>query len=146
MMQIKQIIALIGSILLIAGAFCPIITIPTVGPITYFNHGHGDGVIILTLGIISLILALFRRYQALILNRILSLGMVVFTFYNIHHKLQEIAAQLSREFANNPIKDMAETMMNSIRIDWGVAVIGIGILLVIIAPFVKETSSRNLKN
>ncbi len=141
-MQVKQIIGLIGSFLLIAGAFCPIIRIPTVGQVNYFNHGHGDGVIILTLGIISLILALFRRYQALILTGILSLGMVTFTFYNIYHKLKEITSQLSRELANSPLKGVAETMVNSIQIEWGVAVIGIGVLLLIIAPLIKEKPGK----
>lgn len=143
-MQTRQILGLVGSILLMAGAFSPILKIPGVGQVSYFHHGHGDGIMILTFGMISLVLVLIKRYNLLVFTGIASLAMVTFTFYNIYHKLREIKLQLSREFSGQ-MQGVAEQVINSIQVEWGVIIIGLGIVLLLITPFIKKKSAANGK-
>lgn len=57
-MDKRQVFGLIGSILLFIGVFTPIISIPIVGNMDYFQNGKGDGTIVLVLAVISLLLAI----------------------------------------------------------------------------------------
>ena len=54
-MSTKQYLGLIASILLLIGVFVPIVSVPFVGDMNYFQNGKGDGVFILILAIVSLI-------------------------------------------------------------------------------------------
>ncbi|MEN6412649.1 MAG: hypothetical protein ABFC84_07785 [Veillonellales bacterium] len=142
-MQIKRITGLIGSILLIAGPFSPILKLPSVGQISYFHHGHGDGILLLTFGMISLVAVLLKRYNLLYFTGISSLAMVTFTFYNIYQALRKIKMQLSRELSGQ-IQGI-DQFINSIQVEWGVVVIGIGIVLVLITPLIKKNKSITIR-
>ena len=45
----RQIIGLLGCVLLFVGVFMPIVSVPVAGSMNYFKNGHGDGVLILIL-------------------------------------------------------------------------------------------------
>ena len=49
---------LAGSLILVLGAFCPLISVPIMGSINYFQNGKGDGVAIVVLAFISIFLVL----------------------------------------------------------------------------------------
>ncbi|MDU2064367.1 MAG: hypothetical protein E6713_05945 [Sporomusaceae bacterium] len=142
-MPIKQIVGLLGSIMLIVGTFSPIVKIPIVGEVTYFQNGQGDGVIVLGLGIISLILVFVRYYNPLIATGLISFGMVAFTFFNFQNKVKEIQNQMSQQLRGNPFKGIAETMINSVQIEWGFALVIIGAIFLIVAPFLSDSNGKN---
>lgn len=142
-MPIKQVIGLLGSILLILGAFSPIVKIPFVGQLNYINNGHGDGVIVLVLGIISILLVLFKKYNPLALTGIVSFGMISFTYFNIQNLLKESKSHLMRDLSGNPFKGLAEGLMNSVQIEWGFAIVIIGAILVLITPMIKDVSNES---
>ncbi|MBI9082217.1 MAG: hypothetical protein JEZ11_01385 [Desulfobacterales bacterium] len=50
-MGTKQILGLIGSIILFVGVFTPIFSVPIMGNMNYFQNGKGDGTIVLVLAI-----------------------------------------------------------------------------------------------
>ena len=54
-------LGLIGSVVLFIGVFAPIVSVPIMGNINYFQNGQGDGMIILVLAVISLILVLMGK-------------------------------------------------------------------------------------
>ena len=58
----KQILAILGALLLFVGVFLPIVSMPIVGSLNYFHNGQGDGTIVLVLAVISMILAITRRF------------------------------------------------------------------------------------
>ncbi|MGB8989707.1 MAG: hypothetical protein WCC37_24130, partial [Candidatus Sulfotelmatobacter sp.] len=41
----KQILAILGALLLFVGVFLPIVSMPIVGSLNYFHNGQGDGTI-----------------------------------------------------------------------------------------------------
>jgi hypothetical protein len=85
-MKRKQTLGLIGSIVLFVGVFTPIISLPIVGSMNYFQNGKGDGVIILGLAIVSLILTLTKRYGGLWFTGLGSLAVMIFTFINFQSR------------------------------------------------------------
>jgi hypothetical protein len=137
----KQILGLAGSIVLFVGVFAPIVSLPIVGSMNYFQNGQGDGVIVLILAVLSLVLVLLKRYRWLWLTGLLSLGMLVYTFDNFRMKMAQMTADMETKMANNPFKGIASTAMQSVQIQWGWALLIVGAGLLIAAAAVKEPES-----
>lgn len=133
----KQMLGLIGSLILFVGVFTPIISLPIVGTMNYFQNGKGDGVIILALAIVSLILTLTKRYRGLWLTGIGSLAVMVFTFVNFQMRMSEMQAQMESQLSGNPFRGLADIAMQSVQIQWGWAVLIVGAGLVIAAAAIK---------
>ena len=134
----KQILGLAGSIVLFVGVFTPIVSLPIVGSVNYFQNGHGDGVIVLILAAISLVLVLLKRFRWLWLTGLLSLGMMVFTFINFRMKMAQMTTEMETKLANNSFKGIASTSMQSVQIQWGWALLIVGAGLLIAAAAVRE--------
>jgi len=64
----KKNIGLAGCGLLVLGTFLPIVRLPMVGSINYFNNGNGDGIYIIIIAIISLFLILKKNTKLCILQ------------------------------------------------------------------------------
>ena len=61
-MSARQLLGLLGAMLLLVGVFCPLVSLPFVGSITYFGNGRQDGWFILAFGAIAAVTALARLY------------------------------------------------------------------------------------
>src|SRR5262249_51337185 len=89
-MEQRQIVGLTGAIVLLVGVFTPIVSIPTVGYINYFQNEKLDGMIILSLAILSFVLLLTRLYRTLWFTGFASLGVLLFTFIKLQLRISEI--------------------------------------------------------
>lgn len=134
----KQTLGIIGSIVLFIGVFTPIISMPIVGSLNYFQNGRGDGVVIAVLAVVSIILTLARRYRGLLVTGFLSLGLLAFTFINFQWRISEVRSQMEKQMANNPFKGLGDLMFNSIQLQWGWAVLLVGSVILIVAGAMKE--------
>jgi hypothetical protein len=56
-MKDSKTLALVGAALLFVGAFMPIISVPIIGSMNYFQNGRGDGVIIVLLALATAVFA-----------------------------------------------------------------------------------------
>jgi len=130
-------LGLIGSLVLFVGVFTPIISLPIVGNMNYFQNGKGDGVIVLALAIVSLILTLTKRYRGLWFTGIGSLAVMIFTFVNFQMRLSDAQAQVESQLSDNPFRGLADIAMQSVQIQWGWAVLIVGAGLVIAAAAIK---------
>ncbi len=63
-MNTRQLLGLLGSALLFIGVFLPLVSIPLLGSLNYFQNGRGDGVFVLLLATGSAILTLIQRYRS----------------------------------------------------------------------------------
>jgi hypothetical protein len=133
-----QISGILGSVILFLGVFVPIVYIPIVGNLNYFQNGRGDGVIILVLALISLMLALTKRYRGLWFTGLGSLAVMVFTFINFHTQLSQLHLQLEKDLADNPFKGLVKLAIESIQLQWGWALLIMGAVLVIAGAVVRE--------
>lgn len=79
-MKAKQILGLIGSIILFFGVFTPIVSIPFMGNMNYFYHAKTDGIAILVMAVVSLVFVLMKKYAGLWFTGIISLITLIPTF------------------------------------------------------------------
>jgi hypothetical protein len=54
---------------MLIGSFCPVVSIPIMGSISYVNNGQGDGVFVLIMAVVALVAVFVRRYRLLVLER-----------------------------------------------------------------------------
>lgn len=141
-MPLRQILGLVGSLILFIGVFTPIISLPIVGSMNYFQNGTGDGVIILVLAAFSIFLTLTKRYKFLLFTGIGSLAILAFTFINFQVRMSQMKSQMKQGMANNPFGGLGEAMLSTVQIQWGWAVLIVGAALVIAAALLKETASE----
>ena len=122
-----------GAILLTIGVFAPLIRLPIIGDINYFQNGQGDGVIILILAAASLVLTMAGRYKGLWFTGIASLALIGFTYVNLQSTVQEIRVEMERDLAGNPFAGLAELAMQSVQFQWAWALLVIGAVAILAA-------------
>lgn len=127
----RQLIGLAGSVLLFIGVFFPIIRLPLVGDMNYFQNGEGGGAIVLGLAVLSASFVLVRRYQALWLTGTVTGGVLVFTLLTFYFRMSQIDALARRDLEGNPFAAIGEAVLQRVQIQWGWAVLLIGAALVI---------------
>jgi hypothetical protein len=142
-MKTKQLLGLIGSIVLFIGVFTPIVSVPIMGNMNYFQNGKGDGTLVLILAVISLGLALANKYKGLWFTGIGSLVVMLFTFINFQSTMSQAKADMESELAGNPFRGLADMAMQSVQLQWGWALLIVGAALVIASAAMKEETSEN---
>jgi len=144
-MSKRQLMGLIGAIILFIGVFMPIVSVPIIGNMNYFQNGKGDGAIVFILAVISLILVLAKKYKGLWATGIGSLSVMAFTFVNFQIKMSNVKAQMESELAGNPFKGLANMAMQSVQLQWGWALLVVGAALVIATAAIKEEAKELTK-
>jgi hypothetical protein len=141
-MEPRQTIGLIGSLLLFVGAFTPIVSVPILGNMNYFQNGKGDGTIIVVLGLLSLVAVLARAFNWLWLTGLAALGVLAFTFINFQTKMSDARSQMETQLADNPFRGIADVAMQSVQLQWGWAVLVAGAVLLLVAAGMRPAYSR----
>jgi hypothetical protein len=142
-MNRNQILGLTGSIILFVGVFTPIMSVPILGNMNYFQNGRGDGVVVLVLSLISLLLTLAKKYRGLLITGALSLAVLAFTFINFQWRLSEMRAKVKTDLANNPFSGLGEAFLGNVQIQWGWAVLIVGAAILLFAGFLKADAVRD---
>lgn len=137
----KQMLGLIGSSVLFIGVFAPIVRVPIIGSMNYFQNGNGDGVLVLILAIVSFVLVLMKKYQGLWYTGLGSLGILLFSFINFQMKLSNMKAEMESTLTDNPFRGFADVAMQSVQLDWGWALLILGSVLVVASAASKESSN-----
>jgi hypothetical protein len=109
----KQLLGIFGSLILFAGVFCPFFRIFD-EPMDYF-HGV-DGVVVLSLAVISFICVLSRAFQALWFTGIGAMGILLFSVINYQMMV-----------SGKPL------LSATLSLDWGCPLLIVGAALVIAA-------------
>lgn len=141
-MSTKQYLGLIASILLLIGVFVPIVSVPFVGDMNYFQNGKGDGVFILILAIVSLISIFAKKYKALWFTGPGSLAILIFTFSNFQVRMADVKKQMELELADNPFRDLADIALQSVQLQWGWALLIVGSVLLIVSAAMKDKVTK----
>jgi hypothetical protein len=119
-------LGILGSVVLFLGVFAPIVRVPIVGALNYFQNGKGDGVIVLILALASLVLALTNRYKWLWLTGVGVLATLAVTFLVFQHRMAQARSQMDTDLENNMFRGLAEIAMQSVQLEWGWAVLIVG--------------------
>ena len=116
-------LALAGSGLLFVGAFMPIVSMPIVGSLNYFQNGRGDGVLIVILAAATAFLVMTGRTRHVLWTGLVAAALLAFTFVRFQTKMSEARANMDSELADNPFRGLAEAAMGSVQLQWGWAVL-----------------------
>src|SRR5215510_2717681 len=139
-MESRQLVGLTGALVLFIGVFTPILSVPTVGYINYFQNEKIDGVVILSLASISFLLLLTKQYRGLWFTGLVSLAVLLFTFINLQIRISEIKESLGVELAGSRSPGLADWAVRSVQIEWGWSLLTIGAAFIVWAAADKFVS------
>jgi hypothetical protein len=117
----------------------PIVKLPVVGEINYFHNGRGDGVLVLVLAVASFVLVLIRWYRELWITALGAAAIMAFTFFNFRSEMSQATRQMETELKDNPFRGLADLAVQSVQLQWGWAVLVIGIAFLIVVAAMKDT-------
>jgi hypothetical protein len=137
-LRIRQIVAVVGGLVLVIGTAMPLIHIPIVGAISYLRHpsefgGCEGAVMILAIAALSILLALLERFRVLWLTGMVVLAQLGATVVEFHHRAATIVAQADATGVSDPVTMWAGAMLERAHLEWGIAVVAAGALLIVIA-------------
>jgi hypothetical protein len=67
-------------------------------------------------------------------------GVLAFTFFNFQSELKQLKTQMQTDLKDNPFRGVADVAVQSIQLQWGWAVLVIGIVLLVAAAAMKDTA------
>jgi len=124
-MQPRQTLGVLGAFCLAIGAFAPVVSLPAVGGITYFQNGNG---VMLGLALIALAIALRNQCAWLLPAGLTALAMVVTT------------VRTARSLVIAPVVGDAPRVA-AVQLDWGLAVLVVGALLLFASAFMRPRAA-----
>lgn len=139
-------IGLISCSLLVVGIFCPLVRLPFVGSINYFNNSKGDGIFVLGFAILSIILIFFNKFKALFLTSLASLGLLSYTYIHFQNILTTTKLEMETSLSGNPFAGLADLAMQSVQLEWGWAILVIGSILLLMSAIISVKKPKLSKN
>lgn len=135
---------IIGATALCLGPFLPLVHVPILGDVNYFQNGKGDGAWVLGAGVVALALAGLPSpwFRLVILCGLLSFVIVTYDVLNFHEKMEDAKASLQREGGTNPGAKLGSAMLETVQIQYGVAVMALGAMALIASGVMSEPSNR----
>ena len=122
-MQRRQILGVVGAFCLAIGAFAPVVSVAEMREITYFRSGNG---VMLAIALVSLAIALRNHCAWLLPAGLTALAMTITTVRTARSLV--IAPATTPEAVTGPL----------IRLDWGLGVLIVGVLLLLVSAFMKD--------
>ncbi|NYG49875.1 hypothetical protein GGD67_007374 [Bradyrhizobium sp. IAR9] len=131
---------ILAALVMAAGAFCPIVTLPVVGSLSYVMSGNGDGIFIVigAMGIVALILTGYRRASGMVAGA--ALFWMLITLVKIAALLADARAKLDQSMKGNPFGGIAKVLANSVGLGWGWVLLFGGAIAIIILAFASQRS------
>jgi len=150
-MNSRQVLGLLGSILLCIGVFAPIITIPiikpmslpSVGTLNLLGDGNGDGTIILVLAGISVLFTLVKKFKWLWLTGLCSAAVILLDFLHTQRISVDHQLELKKVVAGLPVfmGNVLDNLMGQLfQPQWGWAVLIIGVIFLFSSAAISDDS------
>jgi hypothetical protein len=136
-------LALAGAALLVVGVFLPIVSLPIVGSVNYFNNGQGNGVIVIALAAVAVGLALTGKYRPVTFVGLASLVLVTYILFRLISGLSSARAEMEKSLAGNPFRGLGDAFLSSIQVQWGWLPLVAGSFLVMAAGLVAPEMLRD---
>lgn len=127
-----------GPLLLLLGAFLPILRVPFVGAQNYVQNGQGDGMLIVALAVVSLLLVLAKKPRWLIGTGGLAGLLVGMTFLRLLSALNEMERSVEQELAGNPFRGLADVALQGVGLEWGWVVLFAGVVTTLAAGAIHQ--------
>ena len=138
---IQLVLGLTGVGLLFLGVFAPLVYVPIIGDINYFQNGKGDGVIILIIAAVATVSILLKKYRSLWIESVATLAVLAYTFFDFQDRLEKAQAQLNSNLTDNPFAGLGEMTLNMVQIQWGWGVLVFGAILLLVTA-IRDTHTH----
>ncbi len=136
--DLRKITGLLGAVFLFAGVFCPIISVPIMGSMNYFQNGRTEGVFVIFAAAIAVMLCIIDEYRWLLLPGIGSAIMISITYYDFYSRMHAAREKLKSGLLENVFKGLADAAFQTFQFEWGWAVLIAGVVLITAAGIMKE--------
>ncbi len=148
----KQILGITGAVFLLIGVFAPMIRIPLLGNISFFENNKFTGVLIIILALVSLFFGFTKRLRLLWFSGVASLAVMGYTAWEAQRPLSSIKSKTSKilgEKLTDKITDkITDKAMGYVHIQWGLIFLVLGLILIIIAaalPMAKKVAVQDVQ-
>lgn len=109
---------LVGSLLLLAGLFTPLLSIPIVGSLFYMRIGQ-EAYLLLVLALASFWLVLAQRRRSLLAVASVTLALTLLRLMTTQNGLSKMKAEMAVDLKDNPFAGLAELAASSVHLEWG---------------------------
>ena len=139
-MSFKQIIGIIGSLLLILGVFIPLVKIPIIGGMalapTFYDSSKLDAIIVIAIAVISIFLVVAKRYILLWVSGFALLAVVSIRGIQTIQKLYSAKSTAEKIFGEKLAAKITGKLTNiaidRVHISWGLIFLIVGAILIIL--------------
>lgn len=129
----RRMMAFLGGALLLLGAFLPVVSAPIIGGVSYFSNGKGDGEIVVLLALAIFVLASLHRFRFVLYAGSAAAALILAALGYLAYVLQGLQHAVAGLESQGLAGALGSTLMNSIQLQWGWAVLILGAFLVICA-------------
>ena len=127
-------LGLIGSVLLLAGLFLPLFSVPLLGAITYYSNAQTQALMIGALALVSAGLAAAGHVRWLLATGLGALGVMAATYMRSRAALERMRDDLGGDgFEGEILRALADRAADAVKVEWGWAVLILGAFMVIVA-------------
>lgn len=129
---------LLAAAVMALGAFCPIVYMPVIGPITYVMGGRGDGIFVVlsAIAIVGLVMTGYRRTTGIVAA--VALAIMLRAIIGFSSVLGNANADLAKSLKDNPFAGLAKTLVSSVSLGWGWVLLIGGALAVIVLAIIAH--------
>ena len=145
-MSFKQIIGIIGSLLLILGVFIPLVKIPIVGGITFYDNSKLEAIIVIAIAVVSVFLVVAKRYILLWISGIALLAVVSVRGIQTIQKLYSAKSTAEKIFGEKLTAKITGKLTNvaidHVHISWGLIFLIVGAILIILCALLATRERK----
>jgi len=147
-MGFKQIIGIIGSLLLILGVFIPLVKIPLVGGISFYDNSRLEAIIVIIIAVISVFLVVAKRYILLWVSGFALLAVVSVRGIQVIKKLYSARSTaekiLGEKLTAKITKKLTHVAIEHVDISWGLVFLIVGAVLIILCAILATRQRRKV--
>jgi hypothetical protein len=110
-----------GAILLFLGVFLPVLKLPIVGSMNYYQNGRGDGVLVLLMVAVAVPMLIRRRFVWLIVPGVSTLVGLVLALLRLQSRIGDLHASQTKDLAGNMFGGLVPRLPERREVRWGEA-------------------------
>lgn len=138
----KQILGVIGSILLFIGASVPLVGVPVFASLNLFDIEWLAGLIIVVLAVVSLVLACVEQYEGLQATGLFSLLGIIYVFVELRQRMDMVRLEAIKDLYDNPFGWIVDMTVGFIRLQWGWAFLVAGAALLLVTGMLRDSAGE----
>ena len=96
----NHIVALTGAIVLCIGVCTPVTHVPILGLVKYGSIGKYNGYTVIALAIISVVIAMLKRFRWLLFTATAAPGVIIYSFVRLYMRIEDLKQYSVRQDIN----------------------------------------------